>query len=77
MAIMAINAEQCQKLVNYVTADLIDKANICTERHEIEALKVEAESMGLVIDFDSIWEETKKETHQHHLDSRWFQLFGI
>lgn len=77
MAIMAINAEQCQLLVNYVTADLIDKANVCTERSEIESLRSEAESMGLQIDFEWIWKETQKEAIQYHLDSRWFQLFGI
>jgi hypothetical protein len=70
MALMAISAEQCQHLVNYVTADLIEKANICTERVEIDVLKIQAELMGLSINFDEIWEETKKTFINDYFDKK-------
>lgn len=67
---MAISAEQCQHLVNYATADLIKKANECTERFEIEQLKALAELMGLSINFDEIWEETKKTFINDYFDKK-------
>ena len=77
MAIMAISADQCQNLVNYATADLIKKANICTERFEIEQLKVLAESMGISINFDEIWAETKKQTIEQLHNQNINKFFGI
>jgi len=74
---MVLSAEQCQHLVNYVTADLIDKANECTERFEIEELKSLAELMGLSIDFDSIWEETKRQTIEQLHNQNINKFFGI
>jgi hypothetical protein len=70
MAIMALSADQCQKLVNYATADLIQKANECTEQFEIDNLKSLAELMGLSINFDEIWDETKKTFITDYFDKK-------
>lgn len=58
---MIVTGKQCQLMAIYITADLTEKAYKATERFEIEALKLEAERLGLQIDFEAIWEEVKKE----------------
>lgn len=57
---MIVTGTQCQLMAQYIISDLTEKANESTERFEIEALKLEAERLGLEIDFDSIWEENIK-----------------
>jgi len=57
---MIVTGTQCQLMAQYIIADLTDKANKATELFEIEALKLEAERLGLEIDFDFIWEENIK-----------------
>jgi hypothetical protein len=66
-----------QAMANYIIADLIDKANEATDRFQIEALRTEAEQLGLEVDFDSIWQETLAKSVQFHRDLNWFRLLGI
>jgi len=61
----------------YIIADLTDKANEATELFEIEALKLEAQRLGLEIDFDSIWDESVKQFVQLQRDQLYFNTFGI
>jgi len=74
---MIVSGNQCQLMAQYIIADLTDKANEATERFEIEALKLEAERLGLEIDFDSIWEESVKQFVQLQRDQLYFNTFGI
>jgi hypothetical protein len=66
-----------QAMANYIIADLIEKANSATDRFQIEALRTEAEGLGLDVDFDSIWQETLQKSVQFHRDLNWFKTFGI
>lgn len=58
---MIVTGKQCQLIAQYITSGLTEKAYNATERFEIEALKLEAERLGLQIDFEAIWDEVKKE----------------
>jgi hypothetical protein len=62
---MIVTGNQCQLMAIYITSDLTEKAYKATERFEIEALKLEAERLGLEIDFEAIWEEVKKDAIQY------------
>ena len=74
---MIVSGKQCQLMAQYITADLIEKANEATERFEIEAFKLEAERLGLEIDFEVIFEQTKQEAIQLMHDNLYFNTFGI
>jgi hypothetical protein len=64
-------------MAQYIISDLTEKANEATERFEIEALKLEAERLGLQIDFEVIFEQTKQEAIQYERDQLYFNTFGI
>jgi hypothetical protein len=64
-------------MAQYIISDLTEKANEATERFEIEALKLEAERLGLEIDFEVIFEQTKQEAIQFMRDNLYFKTFGI
>lgn len=66
-----------QAMANYIIADLIEKANEATDRFEIEALRTEAEGLGLDVDFDAIWQETLAKSVQYHRDLNWYKILGI
>lgn len=74
---MIVTGKQCQLMAIYISSDLTEKAYKATERFEIEALKLEAERLGLEIDFDAIWEEVKKDAIQFERDNLYFKTFGI
>ena len=74
---MIVTGTQCQLMAQYIISDLTEKANECTERFEIEALKLEAERLGLEIDFDAIWDESVKQFVQSQRDQLYFNTFGI
>jgi hypothetical protein len=74
---MIVSGNQCQLMAQYIISDLTEKANEATERFEIEALKLEAERLGLEIDFDAIWEEKIKQAIQYERDQLYFNTFGI
>jgi hypothetical protein len=74
---MIVSGTQCQLMAQYIIADLTEKANEAKERFEIEALKLEAERLGLEIDFDAIWEITKQQSIQYERDQLYFNTFGI
>jgi hypothetical protein len=74
---MIVSGNQCQLMAQYIISDLTEKANEATERFEIEALKLEAERLGLQIDFEVIFEQTKQEAIQYERDQLYFNTFGI
>ena len=79
--IMIDNAKILQSRINYITADLTTRAELATDRIDIESIKQDARNCGLfdlVPDIEDIWIETQKENLQlDYFDKLGTGLFGL